>query len=149
MNSRHTALGLLNYAACYITAASHLVSEIDDNKLQLRFDAPINLLTGHGFEILLKSFLRSKNCSEEELRGWGHNLETLLIEAQQRGLTIHPSTDEIGHVQLLNKQFGQQPYRIRYLETGSSTAHDDRIVIKLAQKIEAAIRPDIEANYQL
>ena len=32
MISRNTALGLLNYASSYITAANHLVSEIENSR---------------------------------------------------------------------------------------------------------------------
>jgi hypothetical protein len=147
MINRNTALGLLNLASSYIAAANHLVSEIENGRLRLRFHAPLELLVGHGFEILLKSFLRSENCGEAELCKLGHDLENLLREAQKRGLSIAPSEVELAHVALLNQQFGQAPYKVRYLETGAYTAHDDSIVLKLAQQIETAIRPHIEANH--
>ena len=67
MMNRETALGLLNYAAAYICAAEHLVKARLNNELRLRFDAPIELLVGHGFELLLKSYLREKGVQNNDL----------------------------------------------------------------------------------
>ena len=145
--NRKTAFGLLNYAASYLEAASHLVTAKGDGKLNLRFDAPIELLVGHGFEILLKAYLRSQGKNENELKSLGHDLEKLLQAAQTCGLTITRTEIEFGHLQLLNARFGQNPYEIRYLETGSYQAHDDRIILALAKRIEHSIRPAIQADY--
>ena len=139
--NRETALGLLNYATSYMDAAEHLVFSLTNGKLRLRFDAPVELLVGHGVEILLKSYLRSKDCSEETLRKYGHNLEGLLTPPNERGLGAATTTNELGHLQLLNQRFGKARYTVRYLVTGSYTAHDDCIVLNWARNVEKQIGP--------
>jgi HEPN domain-containing protein len=144
---RRTSLGLLNFAASYMRAAEHLVSEIEHGRLKLRFHDPVEFLAGHAVELALKAFLRARGLADDELQRLGHDLEELMNEAKRLGLTVEVTEQESRHVLLLNARYGYSPYRVRYLETGAYDAHDDRVVLAFARRVEAAIRPAIEAAY--
>ena len=125
-------LGVLNHGKSYLKAADHLCDASLNGRLSLPFDDPVTLLLGHSLELNSKACLTAKGATEQE--AWGHDLVKLRDCAVQKGCNLTLQSTEVGHLTLLNKTFGQASYTVRYLQTGSMTMHDDKIVLKFANR---------------
>lgn len=145
--NRETALGLLNYASSYLAAAEYLHEGIATRRCETKFDAPLELLTGHGVEILLKSYLRSRGSNDDVLKKYGHDLVRLLEACENAKLVTRPTQNEREHLELLNEVFGKKPHHVRYLITGYRLAHDDAVILRWGKRVEQEIRPEIESTY--
>lgn len=145
-DSGERAIGWFNFGCSYLDAAEHLIVAIEQRRLNLRFDSPVSFLVGHGLELLIKAYLRSSGLTDAQVEKIGHNLQTLLSTAADRKLDFVLTELEQEHIALLNRDFGGRPYAVRYLRTGSKQAHDDRIVLAVARRLQSHIRPSILAT---
>lgn len=138
-DDRTTAIGTFNYALSYLASAQHLAGALQKGELRLRFDAPVDLLLGHAFEMLYKSYLRHSGLDLNALKALSHNLTILRRKAIETGLDDCLDTNEQSHLDLLNMQFGVSPYDVRYIRTGAYTAHDSDIALGAAIKLARAV----------
>lgn len=110
-DDRTTAQGLFVYADAYLASAESLVG----SNLRLpHAQVPQRALTFHAAELYLKSFLRLRGCTVEELRSFGHRFSKLIDEADKHGLSI-PADVASGLV------FSDQTEGVigsRYIQTG-------------------------------
>src|SRR5690349_16675963 len=76
-------LGLQTYAADFLSAAKEVAPP------DIRFSQARTFLVCHALELALKAFLSLKGYSLEKLAGgqFGHNLDELLTQAEQHGLS--------------------------------------------------------------
>ncbi len=148
MDDRTNEMGMFNYAVSYIDAARELSDACNSGRLTLSFDATIGMLIGHSIELGTKSFLRSKGESLKVIKALRHNLLELLTKATAKGLVTSASIDENIDLEILNEWFGQPPYKIRYIETGSCRSFDDRRLIGFADRLLADVRPVVQESYR-
>jgi len=76
-------------------------------------------LIGRSLELVLKSFLRKRGATKNELLKWGHDLERLLAKAEERDFPVRLSVADRQIVRLLNDLYRSK--RLEYLEIGSVT----------------------------
>ena len=91
--AKTSARGMLILAREYVDAAGIVIERLNENETPraiaqgLVTSRPAYYLIGHGIELGLKAFLRSKGVTRNELKGpLNHNLEKCLKEAEKRGL---------------------------------------------------------------
>ena len=125
-----STIGYLNFAKSYLEAGRFLIKSIQSGKLRLAFDDPVSQILGQGLELTLKACLRHK-VGRFELT---HDLAKLRTDAIRHGCKSELTARELDHFQLLNGAFGMAPYETRYLKTGSMTAHDDTILMAIADR---------------
>lgn len=110
---RTSDIGLFQYGYAYALSASELSSA------QVRVghsEAPVWFLYSHAIELYLKSFLRMKGVSAQELGSWkyGHDTKKLAKKAIRLGLDLSESQKQ--EIFLLRGAI-----RDRYIETGART----------------------------
>ena len=104
-----TDIGLFNYAVSYWRSAQAL------QEIKLKATHPesvVCFLYYHAVELFLKSYLRLHGATLDELRKWGHNVNTLAKKCQRHGLEFDPHEQEVFN--LIRKDM----MKARYIETG-------------------------------
>ena len=131
-------IGLFNYAHSYGASAAAL------HKIEVRAthpDTPVAYMYSHAVELYLKSFLRMKGVTVEELRSrkLGHDMIAIVEKAVSLGLEL---TDlQQGQIKLLNDSVLD-----RYIETGFRTIlpieHRHELCVYLHDTVGPAIYQD-------
>ena len=124
-DDRTTDIGLMNYGWAYVRAGEHLQASQDSGEVGLWFSAPIEMLAGHSFELLFKSFLKFKGTTLNDLKKrkeFGHSLQGLMKECEKNGLALGLSPEESSHFYILDSRHGSPNYEARYIRTGSKPA---------------------------
>ena len=137
---RTTAIGLLNYGRSFLAAARALQSTQQAKTYRPTHPhAPIGFLLGHAFELILKAHFRARGESLDQLKERSHDISKLLTDALLADLGVHVDENELGHLSLLNEQFGRPPYMIRYIVTGFARFPDYACLTDLAERISAQL----------
>ena len=90
---RTTELGLFNYARSFWEAGSYLINVHPKNARHPH--APITMLLCQAIELYLKSFLRVRGYSLEQLANLGHRYKALAKRAKTNGLAIADRDEQI------------------------------------------------------
>lgn len=140
---RITPVGLARYSYEYIEAANVVDETIGDKNPYLRISpVPAYYLAKHGIELILKSFLRFKGVSVEELRReFGHDLKRTLQKARELGLDDHirlsqKDNDALDMLIALDDEQG-----LRYIRTGPKQFPSWAIVYPVAVRLHQAVAP--------
>jgi hypothetical protein len=144
--SRTTAIGLARYAYEFIDAA--MLVEHNDPTLANISPIPAYFLALHGIELTLKSYLRHKGLTVNELcsREYGHKLLACYEKARELGLDSvfkqQPSDAETLRLLVeLNEDQG-----LRYIKTGIKTFPLWPRVESLALGLHQAVAPEVGYN---
>ena len=126
-DERVTALGLFHSAHSY--AMSAIVLKKADISI-IRSDDPIRFLYTHAIELYLKSFLRLKGVTVQQLRSreFGHRISVLRSKAQEFGLQLKHFEEE--QLDLLDDGI-----RDRYPEIGFRTILSEDALWQLCSKL--------------
>ena len=140
---RITPIGLARFAYEYIEAANVVDETIGAKEAYVRTSCvPAFYLAKHGIELTLKSFLRFKGVSVEELRReFGHDLKRALQKARELGLDDHIqlSRNENDALDVLIALDDEQG--LRYIRTGPKQFPSWAIVYPVAVRLHQAIAP--------
>jgi hypothetical protein len=113
---RATPAGFMLDAVDFLRAAELLLNRAEAVSL------PVYFLFARSMELALKAFLLHAGVTSAQLakRGLGHNLEALLAQAEERGLSTHVSllSPERGMVELLGREYAGT--RLGYRLTGGT-----------------------------
>ena len=113
---RATPAGFMLDAVDFLRAAELLLNRSEAASL------PVYFLFARSMELALKAFLLNAGVTEAQLakRDFGHNLEALLKQAEERGLSAHVSllSPERGMVELLGHEYSGT--RLGYRVTGGT-----------------------------
>lgn len=146
---KYTALGTYHHAEAYWKAAEHLTKEIEERRIKLRFEAPVNHLYSHAIENVLKAFLLTKGYTQRDLARplWGHNLVALYSECVNRRLILGRKgwAARKRLIALINSHHSA-PYTFRYLQIGSATIPTDAAFSELCRILFRAVRPFVGAR---
>ena len=139
----------------YLEIADLVNKRVSDKTLKLRFDSPLLMLLGHGFELTLKANLRASGLSLDEISKYGHSLNKLLRakgnqqlrdsfdQQKAAGYKLRPSItspDLTSSFALLAVLHGP-PYVLRYPIVHTRPALDTKILIEVGLKLNREIEP--------
>lgn len=132
---RVTPLGLWRYAKEFYEAGV-AARQLYPNRVFV----PSYYLMGHSIELSFKAFLRGRGCTIEELKGWGHNLETLFKRARehQLGREVVLTQVEGGVVHLLNTEYMSK--RFEYIRSGSMSIPEWHLLQGCAGRLVRGLR---------
>lgn len=143
---RSPPIGVFLSAESFFQCARKLHEAYESEELPLRFTAPIYYLYCHALELVLKSFLRAKGLSGNELRSkkFGHQLEKLWQECLSQGLKPAMTRSDIisDAIQILDPF--ATAYEFRYIEVGFRCLPTLDTVQSVAHDLFAIIRPCVE-----
>src|SRR3972149_10301169 len=115
-DDKTTPRGLWTQAKSFASAADFLIG----NGWKGPFDHPIYYLLGHAIELALKSFLRAKGKSLDELKGerLRHDLSAALKQAEALDLRAYVALrpDQEAAIQILSSYYKDK--EIEYIVTG-------------------------------
>jgi len=113
-------LGLRTQAKSFANAAEALTNmDRRSNRDMPRFFDPTYYLTAHAIELALKSFLRAKGKSLDELKNrFGHDLSAALKEAEALDLRAYVALrpDQEAAIQILSSYYKDKEFE--YIVTG-------------------------------
>lgn len=140
-DARTTGMGLWTDAREMLEAAEIVVASPD-----LHISSPSFYLLGHGLEVALKAYLRSKGQTLKSLRVIGHDLEKAVEQAAVYGLSERYtlSAEDVAAIALLNPYYKAKHFEYRVTGYRSLPSPDD--LLQLGRRILAAIRPICEAS---
>jgi len=118
--SRTTAVGLARYAQEYFEAGLAADKTIGAcPSYEIHAPSPVMFLLPHSLELILKSFLRHKDCSLKKLRGLSHGIYGCYDYAKSLGLSDYVVLDKSEErlLQLISEL--HQSTELRYIKTGS------------------------------
>lgn len=130
-------------AESFMQTATFANQAVRTKTLKLRSDMPVYYLYSHAIELTLKSFLRAKGLTKEDLasRRWGHDLLKLWEGCFERGLTLdhHTQLTTRAVIDLLAPYATN--FEFRYVQTGFKTLPTLDVVCAAAEALQAAIKP--------
>jgi hypothetical protein len=140
---RSPAIAFFLSAESFLQCAQKLHKLHESNELRLRFSMPIYYLYCHSLELVMKSFLRAKGLSTQQLgsRKFGHKLEKLWEECLRQGLQPVQKKSAIITEVIRSLDPFAEAYKFRYIEVGYQClpALDD--VQSAVSDLVACIRP--------
>lgn len=143
-NSRTTPIGLARYAKEYLEAAILVDNEMGKDAVYSRISPiPAYFLLLHGIELTLKSFLRHKGLTVEQLsgKGLGHDLNALLARARELGLNeVHQLTEQDSEALALLIG-ANADHQLRYIQTGPKAFPPWGSAEPLAVRLHQAVAP--------
>lgn len=142
--SRTDSLGMWRYGKEFFETAC----AVKDRALERPF-VPYYFLMGHSIELLLKSFLMMKGCSETGIKKFSHNLDKLYDEALKRDLSelLSLTLTDKAVLELMNKEY--VTHRFRYIRTGMMFTPDigllEDLVFRLVNGLEQPIATSVKS----
>lgn len=121
-NDRTSAIGLARYARDYYDAALAADDVLGQRKgYELVAPAPVMFLVAHSIELVLKSYLRYKGFSVDELKKQSHRLDDCWRVASDNGIKDHVTLEdsELGVLSLISDLHAST--ELRYIQTGFKT----------------------------
>lgn len=119
---RTTARGLARYAREYFEAALAADKKIGRRDgYEICAPAPVNHMTAHSIELILKAYLRHQGYSLSEIKALGHDLEKCWEHSVRNGIDSHvPLNDDDIHIlKVLNAL--HKSNELKYIKTGPKT----------------------------
>jgi hypothetical protein len=138
---RTTGMGLWTDARQMLEAA-----ELVSRSSTLATSSPTFYLMGHGLEVALKAYLRSRGHSLKALRAIGHDIESAAQEAMAQGLgeLFSFSPTDLAAISALNQYYKAKHFEYRV--TGYRSLPPTESLLVLGNRLLAAIRPICEAS---
>lgn len=119
--SRTTPIGLCRYACEFMEAALAADEKMGHKKgSEIIAPIPVMFLVGQSIELVLKSFLLSRDVPLRKLRyDYGHNLHRSLRKARELGLfkLVVLTDEELNTIELLDHLYSSK--QLQYIVTGS------------------------------
>lgn len=108
------------------------------------YDIPARFLYFHAIELFLKAYLRLKGIEEKELgkRHYGHNLNNLANEAENRGLLIGKGVRFVCDAALSY----DNPLEARYIKTGARLAVLTHKLHEAARELQSRVEQSLHAE---
>lgn len=135
------AIMFLNGADDFVKSSEFLHARI--NELELCHCMPPIYLCGHGFELLLKAFLRAKGLSVDELRSLGHGLLKLYDRAVDNSLQHTLDTTNRQLLELLDSVI----IHTRYTHIGGLATPKLEPAYALFRELRAHIGPVVQLDF--
>jgi hypothetical protein len=137
-----TPIGLARYAYEYLDSAILVEERATEKKPGSQISPiPAYFLAFHGIELTLKSFLRSKEVTVNQLRSreFGHDLCTCYRKAKEFGLAeiFKEDTKDVAVLEMLEDLNDKQG--LRYIRTGSKNFPLWSIVERFAVRLHQAV----------
>jgi len=102
---------------------------------------PLYFLLGQSIELSLKAFLLARGLPLNELRRkkYGHNLEKLLNEALERGLSrqVELEQEHVAAINLLGIEYLARQFQ--YINTGSKVLPEVQLVVGAAEALSRGL----------
>ncbi|MFD1942989.1 HEPN domain-containing protein [Paradevosia shaoguanensis] len=130
-SSGATPFGIFLLADDFLQAA-RLVTSASGSPAQ----GPGRLLSYHAVELFLKAYLRSRGESIASLRGHGHDLESMLRQAEALGLVSSPKVRKFARKIGWHNDY----VRARYLVTRAEGADAARRILGCAEEVREQVR---------
>ncbi|HRK18019.1 MAG TPA: hypothetical protein PK970_03610 [Hyphomicrobiaceae bacterium] len=138
-------IGLFNFGWSYLRSAESLQTCANEGLLKVAFDAPIQFLLAHSFELIQKSFIvhHTGNWSELSSREkLGHDLLKCRDRAIQLGIGVEFTEQEQSNYTIL-AAYSAVPYETRYLKTGAKHSISALPLFLAARKLASAVEPHL------
>ncbi|HEY8856178.1 MAG TPA: hypothetical protein VIM43_02330 [Rugosibacter sp.] len=144
--SRTTPIGLCRYACEFMEAALAADEKMGHKKKgsEIIASIPVMFLVGQSIELVLKSFLLSRDVPLRKLRNdYGHNLHRSLRKARELGLfeLVVLTDEELNTIELLDHLYSSK--QLQYIVTGSKLFPVFGPLQRVALRLLQAIGPEI------
>jgi hypothetical protein len=119
---RTSAIGLARYARDYYDAALAADDVLGKRKgYEIVAPAPVMFLVAHSIELALKSFLRFRGFTIDDLKKLSHRLDECWRVAKENGIEEHVTLteDDLGVLSLISDLHAST--ELRYIQTGFKT----------------------------
>ena len=149
-------------ARSYLEIAELTEKQVREKKFHLRFDAPLLMLIGQGYELTLKANLRAAGMSLEKISKFGHRLSKLMNLKDNRDLKNYLEKYKSRRVKSktfiealnLEGSFTQlailhgPPYVLRYPFNHARPHMDTALLVEFGLELNKKIEPICAAKYK-
>jgi hypothetical protein len=147
ITDRSPPIALFLSGESFLISARHLDAAVEAKALRLRFEMPIYYLYSHAVELVLKSFLRAKGLTADNLKDrFGHGLVRLYGACRERGLILNPIAAAIVDDMVAMLADLGRNHEFRYVTTGAKTYPTLPAVRDICEALFVAVRPIVMAT---